>query len=234
MKTTYLRKKLKIGFAFILVVTSFFSCTNALFDQPQPVNAKNLKNIPKEFRGIWNDNRDTIIIDKSYYMHVSFLDEHITKAEIDTGKDFKMVNDKLYLTVEDPNIKDFQYIQKNDTFFYTVRYISNLFCLSDSVLLRKAKHSYVCSVKRGNWWELFVIQKKKNGEIQIYYPDGKILKENQLKYSINFLDTVKIKTEDKLYFHAELDADFFDKNINNNIFSLYITLFPNSTFNIEQ
>jgi hypothetical protein len=233
MKTTLLRKKLLKGCVSILMVIIVCSCSNALFDQPQPVNEKNLKKIPKALRGIWIDNRDTIIIDKSSYMHVSFLDEHITKAEIDTSKDFKIVNDKLYLTVENPGIKDFQYIQRNDTFFYTARFIDNVFYLSDSVLLRKAEHSFVCSVKRGNWWEIFIIRKKKNGEIQIYYPNENILKENQARFNINLLDTVTNKPQDKLCFHARFNTDFFEKSMNYDVFNLYITLFPNSTFNIE-
>jgi hypothetical protein len=233
MKTTLLRKKLLNGCAFILMVVIVCSCSNALFDQPQPVNAKNLKKIPKELHGRWINDFDTIIIDKSSYTHISVYEDHITKAEVDKSKDFKMVNDKLCPTNEDANVKDFKYTLKNDTFFYAVRYIANLFCLSDSVLLRKTKETYVCNVKKGNWWELYVIQKGKNGEIKIYCPDGNIIKENQLKYGISLIDTVKVKTEDEFYFKASLNPDFFEKNINDKVFSLYFTLFPNSTFDTE-
>jgi hypothetical protein len=128
---------------------------------------------------------------------------------------------------------DFKYTLKNDTFFYKARYIGNLFTLSDSVMLKKTKETYVCNVKRGNWWELYVIQKETNGEIKIYYPDGEILKENQLKYGISLIDTVKVKNEDKLYFKAVLNQDFFDTKMKDDVFSHYITLFPNSTFDIQ-
>jgi hypothetical protein len=233
MKTTLLRRKLCNKCASILLIIIICSCSNALFDQPQPVNTKNLKKIPKELHGIWNNDSDTIIIDKSSYTHIVVYEDHITKAEVDTSRDVKMVKDELFLTNEDTNIKDFNYILKNDTFFYTTRSIGNLFSLSDSVLLRKTKETYICNVKKGNWWELFIIQKGKNGEIKIYFPDGNILNENPLKYGISIIDTVKVKAEDTFYFKAALKPDFFEKNINSNVFSLYISLFPDSTFEME-
>lgn len=233
MKTTLLRNKLLNACASMLLVVMVCSCSNALFDQPQPVNVKNLKKIPKELHGMWINDLDTIIIDNTSYTHFEIYEDYITKAEVDTSKDFTMVKDKLCLTNKDINIKDFNYIQKNDTFFYTARFIGNFFALSDSVLLRKTKETYICNVKKGNWWELYVIQKGKNGEIKIYYPDGNILKENQMKYGISLIDTLKVKAEDKFYFKANLNPDFFKINKNNNVFCLYITLFPNSTFDIE-
>jgi hypothetical protein len=232
MKTPLFGRKLFNKYASVLLVIILCSCSNALFDQPQPVNAKNLKKIPKELHGMWINGSDTIIIDKSSYMHIEVYEDHITKAEIDTSKDFKIVKDELYFTNDDANIKDFNYILKNDTFFYTTSYIGTLFSLSDSLLLRKTKETYIGNVKKGNWWELYLIQKEKNGEIKIYFPDGNVLNENPLKYGISLIDTVKVKAEDTFYFKAALNPDFFDKNINN-VFSLYITLFPDSTFDIE-
>lgn len=242
METTILKKKLYNGCAFILLLTIVCSCSNAYFDQPQPVNARNLKKIPKELRGIWtgsDDSKicDSIIIDKTSYIHIQHYDEIISKTEMETSQEYKIVNDKIHYKNKDDDEmykNGFDYIFKNDTFFMKGRYILYDFCLSDSVILRKAKETYVCSIKKGNWWELYLIQKVKNGEIKISYPEGKELKENLKKYGINLIDSVTVKSENIPCFHATLNADFFEKNKNDNVFSLYNTLYPNSTFKLNK
>ena len=238
MKTTILTKSLFNGCAFILLLTIVCSCSNAYFDQPQPVNARNLKKIPKELRGIWTGKNgsqicDSIIIDKTSYRHIEHYDDIIPKTQMDTSREYLIIKDKIHYKDKDQDDtykNGFDYIFKNDTFFMKGRYIINYFCLSDSVILRKAKETYVCNIKKGNWWELYLIQKMKNGEIKISYPEGKELKENQKKYGINLIDSVPFRSDFKLCFHATLNADFFVKNKNDNVFSLYYTLSPNSTF----
>jgi hypothetical protein len=249
MKTVILSNQSLKGFSFALLTIIFFSCTYPYFNQPQPVDSKNLKNIPKELQGIWTITKDTIkdtiIITKNSYRQITNPDDtdnemKISKSDMETSNDFKLVNNKLiyvggvlyYNSVWD-------YVFENDTFNLTGRLV-NQFNLSDSVLLRKTKNLYVCNIQRGNWWEILVMRKEKKGEIKIYILQADELKSDLKSFNLRTDSLYAFKTQLNsepdtiIYFNAALDARFFEENIlNETLFAPIYTLLPDSTFENE-
>lgn len=85
MKTKVLKKTILHVCVLVMLNTILFSCTYPYFNQPQPVDAKNLKKVPRELWGAWINEKDSIIIDKYSFTHVvnSFDQSEISKSEME-------------------------------------------------------------------------------------------------------------------------------------------------------
>lgn len=212
-----------------LILTLSVSCSTVFFDNPQPVNSGNMKSVPEKIRGEWKniskDFRESIKIDKTSYHKVTLEYVRLLKARAETSSIYKLRDGRIFLTDED-EVTGYPYESKNDTIYFWHRLEESL-VLSDSVLLRSAKDCFVLNLKKKNWWEIVFIQKMKNGEIRISYPDPNSFMVLKDEYNISVLDSTR---KDTTFFHAE----FRSKGIASVIpadgsTALYI-LKPDSTF----
>jgi hypothetical protein len=70
---------------------------------------------------------------------------------------------------------DTSYIDENGLFNYDFdsikgKFIKDRYALSDSILLFKSGDYYVLNFKDKSWWEVVIIERKRNGDIYFYYP----------------------------------------------------------------
>lgn len=242
MKTKVFPGKMFQVCVFVLLYTIFFSCTYPYFNQPQPVDAENLKDVPEELRGIWTNDNDSIIIDKYSFAHIvhSLDQSEISKSDMEMTADFKLVNNKIFYV---GGVMSYyaacDYVFKNDTFFLTGRAVNQL-NLSDSVLLRKTRNLYVCNIQRENWWEILVMGKEKNGEIIIYSLNAEALNEDKEEFNIQpdslYVINSQLNSDPDtiICFNAAFNKRFFEKNIlNEELFNAIYILMPDSTFKDE-
>jgi hypothetical protein len=225
-----------IYLAILTFTTVVSSCKYVYFDQPQPVGAKSLKEIPEEFRGSWCDakkRQDTIIITNNSFMMINHEQYVIHNYQADTTPHYKLIDNKIFFREYEP--EGFPYTIKDNDIHYDGRLVE-VIALSDNAILRKCRDSYVINLKRGQWWEILNILKKKSGEIDIVYPDYermKILKE-ELEYEIVniVVDSSNRETSsDTVYIHAEWKAKDIEKLFppDSEEF-IYYMLLPDSTF----
>ena len=103
-------------------------------------------------------------------------------------------NESAYLLINDSSFY-FKEVKK-DTLVSETHYI-----LSDSVKFKKAKDLYVASVKKGDWWQLFIIKLSDDGEIYFYYPSADLIK---MMDHIELIEEHKQGFGTKYYFHGKL------------------------------
>lgn len=210
----------------MLLVTVLSSCTSIFFDQPQPVNSKNLKQIPEELQGKWSspkDYDDSIIIDKNTFSRIDNEYYIIPDYKTDTSVVFTLEDNKIYLDGKDTI--GYRYILMNDTIKYYEREIFDI-TLSDSALLRKGQNCYVLNLRKSNFWEIFLIQKKTNGEITIDYPLMEDLKESRKLCNFTIVDSTN---KDSIYVHAEFKSKSIERLIREDGQGTLYTLRPDST-----
>jgi hypothetical protein len=212
----------------------FISCGTVYFDQPQPVNAKNLKSIPREIQGTWKTrnkypdavtiNEEAIKIDKKSFKKYSTVYYSIAQSEINNSMTYKLYDGKIFLSVNGKS-HSYPYILANDSIRYSSCEVEMQYELSDSVLLRRAKGCYVVNLKYRNWWEVVFIQKSEGGDILIIYPVGEDLLKIAPGYNLTVMDSTK---QDSIFFHADFKSESI-RNIMNKEATIY-TLFADSTF----
>ena len=104
-------------------------------------------------------------------------------------------------------------------------YKTEIYTLSDSVILKKAGNLYVANIKRGDWWELVIIKKNKSNEILGYYPDFEKVSKNK---KITFCDKKKDVISYIYHYKAELKTKEIRK-LNPRSESRFVILKPDST-----
>lgn len=246
MKTATKNLLFKTGL-ILFFAALIFSCGDPYpyFNQPQPVNARNLKKFPKELQGSWitevNDKKCTITISKDTYINVFYPSDEfeVPASEMDTSHSFRFINNKLiYVGGIDMYNSEFEYDLRNDTFYCSGRMINTL-QLSDSVLLRKANDCYVCNIKRGAAWEVITLSPgvEETGVYIFYYASE--LKKNQEKYQVRYDSLFAFhpesswvgETDTIFYFDAAFNKEFFKNNLHNDdLFMLRYTLKRDSTY----
>ncbi|WP_157515072.1 hypothetical protein [Gaetbulibacter saemankumensis] len=182
---------------FLLFGCLFFSvisCTSVYFNQPQPIDSKNLNRIPKKFRGTWVQKNDTIIIGKRFYQKTGWYFNTISKVEIDTNKSLQIRGQRIY-DLEEPSSKGFEFTAVNDSLI--IRHAERFkFTLGDSAQLRSVSKKYsIINLKKDSiWWDVFLIERKDNGEIIV-----KNTKKDELKILEALLNTneIEIAAKDK-------------------------------------
>jgi hypothetical protein len=222
----------RIAFMLPMIV----SCENVFFDQPQPVDSKNLISVPKELQGIWGaewtaecKTRDSIIIDKTSYRNITNECYFISNDELNNSEKYKIMDGKIYLFYRDDTLS-YRYNKLNDsTICYNKRH-EELIPLSDSAILRKARKCYILNLRTDNWWEIIIIQKKENGEIMINYPFADDLIKMKSETDITLLDSTD---EGAAFFHAEFKSKEMERIINKEGEGILYTLRPDSTFEVK-
>jgi hypothetical protein len=215
----------------IFVLTS---CGTVYFDNPQPVDSRNLRSVPVDIRGTWKTrniypdavtvNEDAIRIDRKSFRKYSTVYYTIARPEIDKSAVYKLNEGKISVT-RNGKSHSYPYTIVNDSIRYSSCEVEMQYGLSDSVLLRKADGCYVVNLKFKSWWEIVFIQKSEAGDILIIYPVAEDLLKIQPDYNLTVMDSTK---RDSIYFHADFKSKSI-KNVMNKEATIY-TLFADSTF----
>jgi hypothetical protein len=221
--------RFRMAWALLLILTLTVSCSTVFFDSPQPTNSGNLKSVPDKIQGNWKniskDYRESITIDKTSYHKVTLENIRLQKARAEASSIYKLRDGKIFLTDEDEKT-GYPYDIRNDTLYFCHQ-IEESIVLSDSVLLRSAKDCFVLNLKKRNWWEIILIQKMKNGEIRISYPDPNSFMVMKDKYNISVLDSTR---KDTTFYHAEFKSKGIAQVIPADGSTALYILKPDSTF----
>ncbi|WP_242156305.1 hypothetical protein [Aestuariivivens sediminis] len=159
---------------FILIVgsllLSMMSCTSVSFNQPQPVDSKNLKRIPKKLRGTWVQKMDTIIIGKRFYQKTDWHIDTISRAEIEADTSLEIRGQRIYVNHEDA-LKGFEFTVLQDSLIVKVPDRFE-FTLGDSAQLRRISKRYaIINLKKDSiWWDVHLVEYKNNGGIIVRHP----------------------------------------------------------------
>lgn len=214
---------MKKGFfkLFWMVVVSIIvgGCETIYFSTPQPYNAKNIYEFPKEMRGLWVIDEDTILIDKNYFIYKEYKQTHsIAKKELDTSSIYILKNNKIYIKkkYEDISLSEgFPYRVHNDSVYFNARQVIKV-ALSYDTFLRKIDEDYILNTSNTTtWWMLYLIRKTADNKLNV-----STLKESDLKKSDNF-DTIFV-ADDGLFIDAQWNTVDLKKIIQKGGFSAKI------------
>lgn len=152
----------------VLLVAILTSCNTIYFTEPQPVDSKNIYEFPAKFQGVWMDGEDTIMVGKTFYRSISYIDKQLPASVADTSQKHILKNGKIFTIQTDGPIRlsggvPFQI--SRDTLFYKDREIVEVF-LDGNTYLRKVGNRYLLNVKSDElWWELVLIEKTHDGSV---------------------------------------------------------------------
>jgi hypothetical protein len=213
---------------FLIIVTE--SCTTIYFDQPQPVHARNLRKVPKEFQGEWtrhknNDSTFIEITNKSYH-NIEFSGYRIPMSRFNKSKTYKIVDRKIH-NLKEPEIRYTPYRIVNDTILFS-EFREQLITLSDSVLLRPAKDCFVLNIKKNPGWEIFLIYKRPDGVICIDYPTKEDLYNLIPQKIVSVIDSTR---KDTVVFNGKFKSGQIKKILHDDESCTVISLNPDSTLN---
>ena len=222
------------GLTLVLLLAALItSCSSVFFDSPQPAERKNLSQVPGKLRGTWKSTSrnggQEITIDRNSYRNTSVERCRVSKAKAEAPGKYRIEGKMIYVTDEDPS-KGYPFSEIDDSLLFEKQY-QELLVLSDSILLRKAKKCWVVNLKRGDWWEIVFIQKRKDGEIWISYPFNYDVAELKSAGKVAVLDQTR---EDSTYFHAQLGPGDIAKIIPKGGGGVLYVLKPDSTFEVPQ
>lgn len=179
------------------------SCTVVYFDQPQPVDARNLKKVPKAIQGKWikttETDTSTIEFGKTTYRFSEVNHESVALSHVESWKKYKMKDGLIYNMFED-STRGFPYRQSGDTVYFR-EHFENVITLSDSALLRKGKGSYLLNVRTALGWEVFLIRRSDDGSLLADYLLAEDLFNLEHRYPVSVLDSTR---EDTILFRARL------------------------------
>ena len=198
---------------YIALVLCKVSCVSVYFNQPQPIDSKNMKKFPKKLRGTWVQDGDTILVGKTIFRKVEWDSKLLSRTEIDTNDAFVIKGGKIYNLDED-STRGFDFIIQNDSILVNVSEIIE-FELGDTALLRFAsKDYYVLNEKKDSiWWNVFLIEKKNDGMILVSYPKKgelsileKILKNDDLEIRIPYVEGKLTTSEFQKFWNVGLTS----------------------------
>ncbi|MEP2025647.1 MAG: hypothetical protein ABJH98_04760 [Reichenbachiella sp.] len=200
-----------------LLIISFLvlsACSQRYFDQAQPVDGKNIYAFPEPFRGIWTDEKDSLIVGKFYFANIEYKNISIPYTESDTTTFSIFKNNKVY-----PYDSVRQKIMgrgrafeiRNDSIHYVTREILEV-QLGKKAFLRQVGNQFVLNVKDDNeWWELFLMGVTNQNKILVTYPDIDQLIDLDIKPVLS--------NSEEEFFEVRWTTEEFEKLIRNNIFS---------------
>ncbi len=162
-------------FIFIFICSSIFSliaCDPIYFTNPQPFDAKNIYEFPKEYRGLWVVEGDSTIIGENYFILKEYKQTiGIAKKEIDTSSTYILKNNKIYIKKKyaDINLSEgFSYKLQNDSVLFNSRDIYKV-SLSYDTFLRKVDEYYILNTSNtSTWWNLYLIKKTTKNILEVY------------------------------------------------------------------
>lgn len=168
---------MKIIIVIIGIIPIMTSCEHVYISTPQPVDSKNIYVFPKEYRGVWTCEENTVIIGKDFFKYIQNLDFKVSKIEIDSSSSYVLKDNKLYI-IDNRKMElkgGFPYKLKNDTIYYQEPEVLEI-ALGKKAFLRKIKKNYILNNQKENqWWELILIKKDKKGNIIVEKLDIKDL-----------------------------------------------------------
>ena len=145
------------------------SCDKVYISTPQPIDSKNIYLFPGEFRGMWTNEAETIIIGKDYFKYTQDNEASVSKQELDTSSSYVLKDHKIYIIdKEERTISEgFPVKLENDSIYYKERGVYEI-ALGKRAFLRKVKKNYILNFKEENqWWQLKLIRKDKKGNIYV-------------------------------------------------------------------
>lgn len=164
IKSVQVRKLAVLGIAAIL----FASCTQVYFTEPQPPNTKSDALFPKEIRGTYILEEDTVHINIASYRYPEEYSKAIHTSELDTISGIRIEGNLVY-DDEIPIEEGIPYRILNDTLYYnTVLYVEQQ--LSENFQIKQDGNFMVVNQKEEDeeHWTVYLLKKRRNGNISIY------------------------------------------------------------------
>lgn len=143
---------------FIFIIVLLTGCEDTIkFEEPQPANKANLKQIPKKLRGTYIEEADKLNLTIDSKAIVEWLDVSYKTTkdsldfEIDSSKIVSQNNTKIQLNEGGLNLNLDFFSTDSIAVHYTYR--DTIFSISDEHILRQFKGHYFLNYKRGegNW-----------------------------------------------------------------------------------
>ncbi len=156
------------GMLFIVFAVTVVSCDECMFNQPQPVDGKNIYKFPKVFHGTWAHDSDTIIVDAMRFSNIQHRLEQISVARVDTSPMFKLSNGRLFIIKQDMDEKvwgGYKYTEADSTITYRKREVFDI-SLGYTAFIRKVGPYWLLNNKRDNgWWDVVLLESTKDGRL---------------------------------------------------------------------
>lgn len=162
--------KIRPFFIFLFSTSILASCVTIYFDQPQPVDAKDLRKTPRAVRGTWIMGTDTATIAKRTFYWVEWYTDTVTSAEIESEAELEIRDGFIYDRSEkNPTGYRCEPLGE-DWLVYMPERIN--YGLADSALLRKVTDNFYTFnlTKDGKWWEVFLVERTGDNALSIWYP----------------------------------------------------------------
>ncbi|MEP3389085.1 MAG: hypothetical protein ABJO02_12905 [Reichenbachiella sp.] len=200
-----------------LLIISFFilsACSQQYFDQPQPIDGKNIYAFPAPFQGIWTDGKDSLIVAKYFFANIEYSSLSLPYTKRDTTAYALFRGSKVY-----PYDSIRQQILgvgtsfevRNDSIYYEIRESLEV-QLGRKAFLRQVGDQFVLNVKGDNdWWELFLMGVTDQRKLVVTYPSIDAMIEQDI-------NPVLSNTEED-YFEVRWTTKQFNQLIKNNVFS---------------
>lgn len=167
MKSVFSKIVLLLATSCLLV-----SCDQFYFSDPLPTDAKNSYEFPREARGSWDEEGDSIVIGKNYLLNVGYHEKKVALSEVRSSSRYQLKGNKVYVVDEDKGLKakrGFPFKAKRDTIFYLEAEVFEL-TLGPETFLRKGEQVYLLNSRHGNqWYEIFIIDLNDPEKIIIRY-----------------------------------------------------------------
>lgn len=180
-------KKLKIGFA-LLILTSLFACTSSVtFNEPQPMDTQNLSRFPTRLQGQYKslqDSSDLTVSDK-FIQRIYDFDLKFHPNELDSNT--RLSGD----TIIDLETKEKTLVKKvGDSLVRHLHYVDTLFAINYDNVVRKFKGYYFLNTRVDKEsWEVKKLQLSK-GKLVISSISTKLDLENLKQITESPLDTI--------------------------------------------
>lgn len=139
-----------------------------MFNQPQPVDGKQLYKFPKVFHGTWAHNSDTIIVDAMRFTNIEHRLEQVSVAKADTSPMYRLSNGRLYIIKNDTEEKvwgGYKYNIADSMITYRRRETYDI-SLGYSAFIKRVGAYWVLNNKRDNgWWDVILLEASKDGHL---------------------------------------------------------------------
>ncbi|MFH1001041.1 MAG: hypothetical protein V1783_09390 [Bacteroidota bacterium] len=197
---------------FIIGLLILTACERTYFSVPQPVDSKNIYEFPKEIRGLWVNNFDTIVIGSTQFKSLEYKEFKVEKSIADTSSSYIFRNGKVFLVNNDKSLSErLNYSIVNDTVVILKREVQEI-SLSQNSFLRAIDFGYILNIKNEeHWWELYLIEPNVNGRIIVTS-----LKHDNL--DVRFNEEILHKKESTYYLNVKWTKNDLSQIINNGIF----------------
>ncbi|MEO9966862.1 MAG: hypothetical protein ABJF11_13785 [Reichenbachiella sp.] len=199
---------------FIGVMSIISSCSQHYFDRPQPIDARNIYVFPEEFRGIWTDGSDSIVVTKFYFANIEYKNIALPYNNEDTTRYALFYDGKVY-PYDSAQQKimgtGYPYVVNNDSAYYQTREVLEA-QLGRKAVLRAVGDQYMLNVKSDNqWWEIFLMSALGNHKILVCYPNIDQLEEQGI-------NPVFSNSEED-FFEVEWSSEQLERLIQKKVFS---------------